>query len=605
MPGELAHLELLAEVDALVGELRDWSRRAPPWPPARQAQALLHRLEERIDTLRLRLEAPLVVATLGGTGTGKSALVNALAGATVTSAGRQRPTTRQPVLVCRPEVAPAMLGISTDSLQVVHASPALRDLVLVDCPDPDTTEDAADPASNVARLRSLLPHCDVLLVTTTQQKYRSARVSAELAAAAPGARIVFVQTHADTDDDIREDWRQALGDEYAVGEMFFVDSLEALGDAEAGLEPRGEFGRLVQLLTRQLAGAAGNRIRRANFLDLVEQTLATVSTRLDTALPVLAQLDQAITEQRARLVERLGGQLRDDLLERRRTWEQRLVAEVAGQWGFSPFACVLRAYQGLGGLLSGAALLRVRTPAQMALWGTIEGARRLRNFARDKAGELTALRAEEFRTDDGELRTAAIIIGGYAAEAGLDRQSLDAVTVEREAAEVAGQLIRRASADVQEAAGRLARRHTGWLTRVVFESLLGAMLVVLLYRFVRNFFYDSWLAPQLGLAEHAQPLLGTDFFLAAAFVLAGWCGLLLWVFTNRLRQGFRGETIELARLWNTSAPAGALFGEIDAQVRAIRTWRQELKRLSDDVADLKDRIEQPEPLSRLRQMRNA
>ncbi|MCV5902503.1 hypothetical protein OFN63_41035, partial [Escherichia coli] len=66
---------------------------------------------------------------------------------------------------------------------------ALRDLVIIDCPDPDTTEDPEQSGTNLSRLRSLLPHCDVLLVTATQQKYRSARVLDELAAAAPGARL--------------------------------------------------------------------------------------------------------------------------------------------------------------------------------------------------------------------------------------------------------------------------------------------------------------------------------------------------------------------------------------------------------------------------------
>src|SRR5581483_139476 len=101
MSSELLHLELLAEVDSLLGEIAAWSRRADDWPPARHAQALVRRLSERTDTLRVRLEAPLVVATLGGTGTGKSTLVNALVGGDVSPASRQRPTTRQPILVCR------------------------------------------------------------------------------------------------------------------------------------------------------------------------------------------------------------------------------------------------------------------------------------------------------------------------------------------------------------------------------------------------------------------------------------------------------------------------------------------------------------------------
>src|SRR6185437_653294 len=117
---ELAHLELLADVDALIADLKAWADRAPDWPPARRARALVRRLAERTDTLRVRLEAPLVVATLGGTGTGKSTLVNALVGGEVTLAGRQRPTTRQPILVSRDDLDPSQLGISRESVQVVH-----------------------------------------------------------------------------------------------------------------------------------------------------------------------------------------------------------------------------------------------------------------------------------------------------------------------------------------------------------------------------------------------------------------------------------------------------------------------------------------------------
>ena len=40
---------------------------------------------------------------------------------------------------------------------------------------------------------------------------------------------------------------------------------------------------LVDLLSRQLAGAAANRIRRANFLDLVAEVLARCKRRIDDA----------------------------------------------------------------------------------------------------------------------------------------------------------------------------------------------------------------------------------------------------------------------------------------------------------------------------------
>jgi hypothetical protein len=593
---ELEHLELLAEVDTLWAELRRWHDDAPrfesnTWRPAEACCALLRRLEERTDALRVRIEAPLVVATLGGTGTGKSSLVNALVGTTVTTTGRQRPTTRQPILITRPDLRPELLGIRADQVEwVTRDTPALRDLVLLDCPDPDTTEDSDNPTSNTALLRSLLPHCDVLLVATTQQKYRSARVSEELAAAAPGARLVFVQTHADVDDDIRTDWRQMLGSDYLVGEMFFVDSLAALADAEAGVEPRGEFGRLAQFLARQLSGAAGTRIRRANFLDLVEQTLAACAARLDAALPAVARLETAIDEQRARLAVQLSGQLSEELLATRRTWEQRLLGEIASRWGFSPMSCVVRLYLGLGSLISGAALWRVRTPAQLALWGAFEGVRRLKSWQDDRAGELRP-DAVSYRWNESELRTAAIIVAGYSADAGLPRADAQPALIEREAARAAEQFVTRAAEDVQGLVARLAERHSGWFARFGYE--LAILLVVggLGYRFGRNFFFDSWLAVEFGLRETAAPLLGTDFFLGSTVVLLLWCGLLLWMFQSRLQRGLRAEITQLANHWNTPAAVGSLFAASEAHCQACSEYRQRLKNLLERVAALRVRIE--------------
>ncbi|KKL53842.1 hypothetical protein LCGC14_2271390, partial [marine sediment metagenome] len=206
--------------------------------------------------------------------------------------------------------------------------------------------------TNLARLRQILPHCDVLLVTTTQQKYRSARVADELAAAASGARLVFVQTHADVDEDIREDWTDVLGKQYATGHVFLVDLLEVLADALGRLAPRGEFAGLVDLLTRQLAGKAAARIRRANFLDLVEETLASCRTRIEAQMASVGQVGEAVQEQRSVLAARLADQMRSELLTSRRQWENRLLGQVASRWGLSPFSLVLRVFQGLGSLLA-------------------------------------------------------------------------------------------------------------------------------------------------------------------------------------------------------------------------------------------------------------
>ncbi len=642
---ELAHLEVLAEVDALVDRLNRWSEDAPTWQPAEKCRALVRRLADRADSLRVRLEAPLVVATLGGTGTGKSALVNALLGAEVVQTGRSRPTTTRPTLICRPGLTPELLGIERSTVEWIERDlPALRDLVFVDCPDPDTTEEGRDergegrgekasgnvissppslsslpsplspPSDNLARLRAILPKCDVLLVTATQQKYRSARVADELAAAVPGAHLVFVQTHADVDADIREDWRQMLegekGDSPHLPErpegcfaqmgtvpffqrkhihVFRIDSLRALADAQANLQPRGEFAELVDLLTRQMASAAGNRIRRANFLDLVSDTLDTCGARIDEGLPSVREACSAIDEQRALLAAQLAGRMQAELLANRRQWENRLLGQAASRWGFSPFALVLRAYQGIGGLFAGALLYRSRTPAQMALWGAFEGVRTWRRHQQNRRAERGVGHAAGW--EPAELRKATLIVEGYVVEAGLGGRHSCLSEADRnvcptfaEAEAAAACFVARASADLESLITRLAKRHTGWFTRWRYEILLLLVLGVLLYRGGKNFFYDSWLA------AHPTPVFGLEFYASAGLWLLLWCLVLLWAFCSRLRGGLRSEIAKLAAGWNDTAAARPLFASVESNCHRVERFHQDLGTIRQEVDRLRRQV---------------
>ncbi len=270
---ELSQLELLAQVDELVERLSGWAEPDSPWEPMNRCRALIRRLLGRVEHLRVRLEAPLVVATFGGTGTGKSTLVNALVGKECTEIGRQRPTTTKPVLILHPQLDPEILGFPLDDFDVRQIdSPILRDIVIIDCPDPDTTEDET-PDSNLWRLHRLLPYCDVLLFTSTQQKYRSARVSEEIREAATGCKICFVQTHADLDEDIRDDWRKQLAEHYEVPEMFFVDSVRERRVPHDERQPAGDFGRLLNLLMTELGASQRVQIRRSNLVDLIHAAM--------------------------------------------------------------------------------------------------------------------------------------------------------------------------------------------------------------------------------------------------------------------------------------------------------------------------------------------
>lgn len=555
---ELLQLELLAQVDDLLQRLNSWLEIEPTWEPLQSSRALLRRVLLRVETLRVRLEAPLVVATFGGTGTGKSALINALVGRECTASGRQRPTTTRPVLVAHPLTELEPLGLPLDSFEITLVdAPALRDIVVVDCPDPDTNE-SETAGSNLERLRQMLPHCDVLLYTSTQQKYRSARVVQELSQAAAGCRLIFVQTHADLDEDIRDDWRQLLGAHYEVPDVFFVDSLRALREQAAGQRPSGDFSRLLDLLSRELGTAQRTQVRRANLLDLVQAALDHCRATLAEHEARLVELEDELESQRQRMLAMMTEKLRDELLASRNLWERRLLGEVAQIWGFSPFASVLRLYNSLGSLLASSALVRARSSAQLALLGAMQGMRWLNSRRAEQESEERLQQLATLGLDDHLLREAQLVLSGYVQSARFDSRILhtsDLQHLRREAARVENQFLGDAGRQVEAIITTLARKHSGWLRRSCYEVLWGAFVGYLIARIGKNFFWDSVFLN--------TPILTMEFYLAAGVFLVLWSGLLLMSFTRGLRRGLQQQIDQLATELAHSRLSAGLFPQLE------------------------------------------
>ncbi len=103
--GSMAAAADFADFDDLVESLGRWSASGPDWPPARRVRAEWEQVAPRLDRTRRELSRMLVVGVIGGTGTGKSTLVNALAGSEVTTASDvARPTTTAPIVVVANDV---------------------------------------------------------------------------------------------------------------------------------------------------------------------------------------------------------------------------------------------------------------------------------------------------------------------------------------------------------------------------------------------------------------------------------------------------------------------------------------------------------------------
>lgn len=582
---ELDQIELLAQIDEVTRRLTQWTEADIRWEPLDRCRRLVEHLLKRLATLKIRLEQPIVVATFGGTGTGKSSLVNAIVGVEVTRSGRQRPTTTRPVLIAHPYTELDSLGLPLDDFELVRIeSPILRDIVVIDCPDPDTSEIDA-PGSNLERVHQLLPHCDVLIYTSTQQKYRSARVGDELGLVATGCRLLFVQTHADLDSDIREDWRQQLEEHYAVPEVFFVDSVRALQEQKAGHRPSGDFARLQDTLTTQLAVSQRGQIRRANIVDLIDAALDRCRQQIAADWPTVQRLEAVLEEQRQKVIGTMADQLQKELETSQNLWERRLVTAVTQIWGFSPFSSVLRFYNGLGSLIASTTLFRARTSAQMALIGAVHGTRWLSARHKEKEAETQLERLSSFGLDDAALRESQLVVSGYVQEAHIDPNLIEQRTIDNlrhEAVRVEDQFLGDASRRIDEIIEHLALRNSGFMTRCIYETLFMVFVLFVLYRIGRNFFYDSLV--------HALPLISVDFYVPAAIFFVLWSGTLVMLFLRKLRQGLHREIDQLAQDLAHSKISQGLFPHLDRTCRDIHRQRERLDAAASATSDLRMRI---------------
>lgn len=113
---------------------------------------------------------PLVAAFFGGTGVGKSSLLNRLAGQAIARVGVERPTSREVSIYLHESLHIRQLpeGFPVDRVRVArHADENRRGVLWIDMPDIDSTE-----ASNQELVADWLPHIDALIYVVSPERYR-------------------------------------------------------------------------------------------------------------------------------------------------------------------------------------------------------------------------------------------------------------------------------------------------------------------------------------------------------------------------------------------------------------------------------------------------
>jgi len=138
------------------------------------AEELLRRIEQRIGFVG----DVYVLALAGGTGVGKSSVLNALAGETVSRVGAVRPITEQPLAWVkgnqRHELSPLLEWLGVDQV-VGHDRPDLVRVAILDLPDVDSVR-----AEHRARVDALLPLIDAVAWVVDPEKYDDERLHSYL-----------------------------------------------------------------------------------------------------------------------------------------------------------------------------------------------------------------------------------------------------------------------------------------------------------------------------------------------------------------------------------------------------------------------------------------
>lgn len=584
---------------------RGWAARLPECDASGDVRALWARVDVRLRELTPNLDRVLVVGLLGGTGTGKSTLLNAIIGERVCRAGDvERPTTKQPTVVRHPTIDVSFLPLEMwEAKVIIHELPLLEHIILIDCPDPDTqgsdskTSDAA-ANTNLDRLRTILPHCDVIIVTGTAQKYKTQSVWQELRNVATGRAILFVQTHAQYDADIRDDWRRVLEKEgFARPTLLRLDSEQALRAIEQRLPVPAEYTELRDLLERELHARGRMRLRRANALNLWSEFASEANQELNQTWSKVELLDAAIARESARLLQTAKGNLQAQLSGEKTAWRRRLLGECAERWGMWPFGVWLRMTSQLWSWLRWLPLLRARTLGTMVVTGAYTAGQTLLdswNSAHEPKPGLVS--SSSLGWTPGELAQTQSIVSGFVGEARL--LGPDAFDPRREnvrqeqLAEMIAATQASLAAELDRRAMEQATRQTRWYRQLPYEILFTALIALLFGRWGYDFFYRYlW----QGTSPTSWDVVLQGFLWIAVL---GW--LLRMVLAASLGRGWDRVAREVVGQLDATRLGKPLFSEIGQQIESLHRSRRELERLKQEIEAWDQEIDHgpPSQLSR-------